>query len=77
MVKLIGVMLIVSSLLALAAGALIDMRYNSNAAITGNVISAIIEQPTVNLAFFDYIEAFAVSYSVFSFIMGVMFLFKM
>lgn len=77
MVKLIGVFLILSSLLALAAGAFIELKYDSNAAITGNVISNIIEQPAVGLSFPDYLEALAISYSAFSFIVGVMFLVKM
>lgn len=76
MVKLIGVLLVLSSLLAFAAGAFIDLKYGSNASITGNAISNIIEQPAVNLGLFDYVEAFSFSYSVFSFIMGVVFLFR-
>lgn len=74
MVKLIGILLIATSLLSLAAGSLVDWRYGSDFEITGNVISNIIEQPQVQLNFFDYFEAFAFSYSIFSFIMGFIFL---
>ena len=76
MVKLIGVLLILSSLLSLAAGAFIDWRYGSNEEITGNVIVNIATQPEINLGLLDYIEAIAFSYSIFSFIMGFVFLFR-
>lgn len=76
MVKLIGLLLIVSSLLSLVAGAYIDLIYGSNAQITGNVISNIISQPEVKLGFFDYLEGVIFSYSIISFIMGVVFLFR-
>lgn len=76
MVKIIGALLILSSLLALAAGAFIDWKYGSNAEITGNVISNLISQPQVSLNFFDYVGAFAFSYSIFSFIVGAVFLFR-
>ena len=74
MVKLIGVLLILSSVLALGAGTLIDLKFGSDPKITGNVISDIIKQPEVNLGFFDYVKAIAFSYSIFSFIMGCVFL---
>lgn len=74
MVKLIGALLIVTGLLSLAAGSFVDWKYGNNFEITGNVISNIIEQPQVPLNFFDYFEAFAFSYSIFSFIMGIIFL---
>ena len=76
MVKLIGVLLILSSLLSLMAGAFIDWRYGSNEEITGNVIVNIATQPEISLGFLDYIEAIAFSYSILSFIMGVVFLFR-
>lgn len=76
MVKLIGMLLVVSSLLALVAGAYIDIRNEGKAEITGNVISNIITQPEVSLSFLDYLEAFVFSYSIISFIMGFMFLFR-
>ena len=76
MVKMIGVLLILSSIVALALGAFIDWNYASDG-ITGNAISNIISQPEVSLGFFDYVEAFALSYSIASFIMGVIFLFRL
>lgn len=77
MVKLIGMLLIVTSLLSLAAGAFVDWKYGSSTQTTGNVISNITEQPEVSLDFFDYFEAVAFSYSIASFIMGIVFLFMM
>ena len=74
MVKLIGMLLIATSLLSLIVGAFIDFRYGSPAQVTGNVMLDIITQPKVNLGFFDYLEAIAFSYSIISLIMGVMFL---
>ena len=74
MVKLIGVFLIVTGLLSLAAGAFVDWKFGSTPEVTGNVISSIMQQPKVPLNFFDYFEAFAFSYSIFSLIMGIMFL---
>ncbi len=76
MVKLIGVLLIVSSLLALAVGVFIDLKYGTNTQITGNVITNIITQSEVNIGFLDYVEAIAFSYSIVSFIMGIVFLFR-
>ena len=76
MVKLIGLLLIISSLLSLVAGAYIDSKYGSNTKITGNVISNIITQPEVKLGFFDYLEGIIFSYSIISFIMGVVFLIR-
>jgi len=76
MVRMIGVLLIVSSLLSLIIGVYIDARYGSSPQITGNVISNILTQPKIELGFFDYIEAVAFSYSIVSFIMGIVFLFR-
>ena len=42
MAKLLGVLLPVSGLLSLVAGAFIDLKYGSATKITGNVISNII-----------------------------------
>lgn len=75
MVKFIGVLLILSSLLSLIAGTFIDFRYGSAIKISGNVVSNIITQPSVSMNFFDYFEAVAYSYSVIGFIMGFVFLF--
>lgn len=76
MVKLIGMLLIVSSLLSLVGGAFIDLKYSGTTPITGNVISNILTQPEVDLSFFDYLEAVAFSYSIVSLIMGFVFLFR-
>ena len=77
MVKLIGVLLIVSSLLSLIAGAYIDARFGSSQQVTGNVVSNILTQPKIELGFADYFEAVAVSYSIASLIMGFVFLFRL
>ena len=53
MVKLIGLLLIVSSLLSLIAGYYIDARYGNSQQITGNVVSNILTQPKIELGFFD------------------------
>ena len=76
MVKLIGVLLIVSSLLSLIGAAFIDLEFGSNTRVTGNVITNILTQPPVSIGFFDYIEAVAFSYSIVSFAMGLVFLFR-
>ena len=76
MVKLIGLLLILSSLLSLVAVAFIDWKYGNTAQITGNVISNIVTQPPIALNFFDYFEAIAFSYSIVSSIMGFVFLFR-
>lgn len=75
MVKLIGALLIMSSLLSLLAGSLIDLKYGSTAQITGSAISTILAQQPASMGFFDYAEAMAFSYSIASFIMGLIFLF--
>lgn len=76
MVKLIGLLLIVTSLLSLVAGAYIDLKYGSDVHITGSAISNILTQPEVSISFWDYAEATAFSYSIASLIMGLMFLFR-
>ncbi len=74
MVKIIGVILLLSSLLSLVAGSYIDLNYGRNTAITGNVISNILTQPLVELNAFDYMAGAAYSFSIISLIMGIMFL---
>ncbi|MBI2654065.1 hypothetical protein HYX02_04605 [Candidatus Woesearchaeota archaeon] len=74
MVKLIGMLLIVTSLLSLVAGAFIDFRYGSKESITGSAISNIIGQSPVALNLFDYIAGVAFSYSIVSLVMGIVFL---
>ena len=76
MVKLIGLLLIVSSLLSLTAGTFIDLKYGSTTKVTGNVISNIFTQPHVSVNFFDYLEGIVFSYSIVSLIIGVVFLFR-
>ncbi|MBI3027077.1 hypothetical protein HYY70_03100 [Candidatus Woesearchaeota archaeon] len=76
MVKMIGMLLIASSLLLMIATTFIDLNYRSNEHITGNVISTILEQPDVHAGFFDYAEGIALSYSIISLIMGIVFLFR-
>jgi len=79
MVKIIGVLLIISSLISLIAGAFIDIRYSGDSPtkITGSFISNVLTQSKVSIGFFDYLEAVVFSYSIISFIMGVVFLFRM
>lgn len=76
MAKLLGVLLIVSSLLSLVAGAFIDLKHGSATKITGNVISNIITQPSIPVNFFDYLAGIAFSYSIISLIIGLIFLFR-
>ena len=76
MVKMIGMLLIMSSLLLLIATAIIDLNHRNNAQITGNVISTILIQPPATMGFLDYAEAIAFSSSIISLIMGIIFLFR-
>ena len=76
MVKLLGVILIISSLFTLLIGSIIELNYGTNTQITGNVISNILEQPSIQLDFYNYLEAIIFSYSIISLIMGVLFLFR-
>ena len=77
MVKLIGLLLIVSGLISLIAGDFINSEYGSKSQISGNAISNILEQPNVELGFFDYAGGAVISYSIISSIMGTIFLFRM
>lgn len=74
MVKIIGVILVLSSLLSLVAGSYIDLNYGRSTIITGNTISNILTQPLIQLSAFDYIAGAAYSLSIISLIMGIMFL---
>lgn len=76
MVKLIGVLLIVSSLVSLIAGAFIDLNYGSTTQITGNVITDILTQKPIPTNFFDYLAGIVLSYSIASFLIGIVFLFR-
>jgi len=76
MVKIIGLLFILSSILALAAGAYIDFRYSGITEATGNVISNVLSQPNVPMNTYDYLAGFTFSYSIASFIIGFIFLFR-
>ena len=77
MVKLIGLAMIASSILALLAGAYIDYNYASASQVTGNIIVNVLTQPNVPMNSYDYLAGFVFSYSIISFIIGFVFLFKM
>lgn len=75
MVKLIGIVLIVTSIMSLMAGAFIDYRHEVSAGITGSAISNT-EQLKASSSMIKYLEATFLSYSILSLIMGLMFLFR-
>ena len=74
MVKIIGVLLIVSSLIGLLAGAYIDINYGSHSQVTGNAVLNILTQPAIPMWSYDYMAGIALAYSITSFIMGILFL---
>lgn len=76
MIKSLGIVLVLSSIISLIAAGMMDSRNVSDAQITGNVISDIIMQPSVKMSAFNYLEGAAFSYSIVSLIMGVVFLFR-
>lgn len=76
MVKLIGVLLIAISMLSFIGGALIDLKHGASSQITGNVALNILTQAPVSADFFSYLAAFALSFSIISLIMGIVFLFR-
>jgi len=76
MTKLLGLLLIASSIISLIAGTVIGLKLGSPNQISGNVISNVINQPKVEMGVFDYVEAVVFSYSIISMIMGIMFLFR-
>lgn len=76
MTKLLGIVLIISSIVALIGGTLVGGAYGSDPKLTGNLIANIIEQPSVNMGFFDYVQAVSLSYSIMSLIMGIVFLIR-
>ena len=75
MVKLIGLVLIVTSLLSLMVGIFIDYQHGVSADITGNAISST-EHLKDGAAMSEYLEATILSYSILSLIMGLMFLLR-
>lgn len=76
MVKLIGVLLVVISLLSFIWGAWIDLKYGASSQITGNAVLNILTQAQVSADLFSYLAAFAFSFSIISLIMGIVFLFR-
>ena len=74
MVKIIGVLLIASSLISLLAGAYIDINYGSHSQVTGNAVLNILTQPAIPMWSYDYIAGIVIAYSIASFIMGIVFL---
>ena len=70
MTKSIGILLVISSIAALLAGAFIEMNYGAAAEITGRAIAP------ANTGNFGYLEAAIFSYSIISLIMGIVFLFR-
>lgn len=76
MVKLLGILLVISSLLSLIGGVIIDEKFSRSPHLTGNVVSSVITQYPAPMEYPDYAEAVTFSYSIVSFIMGVVFLFR-
>lgn len=70
MTKSIGILLFISSIAALFAGAFIEMNYGATAEVTGRVVAS------SNTGNFGYLEAAVFSYSIISLIMGVVFLLR-
>ena len=76
MVKIIGIILIASSILALIFGAIVDINYGSHSQISGNVVNNIIAQPSIPMWSYDYVSGLAMAYSIISLIAGIIFLFR-
>ena len=76
MTKMLGIVLVISSVLALALGTLMNESYSNDSQITGNLITNIIEQPSVSMGFFGYAQAISFSYSIMSLVMGLVFLLR-
>ena len=70
MAKIIGILLIVSSIISLILGGMIDSGYGTKPQLSGNVVADILAQKPIAAGFFDYFEATLVSYSITSFIIG-------
>lgn len=75
MVKLLGLVLIATSLLTFFVAAFIDAKYVSAPPITGNLISNMAGQPIASATPAYYAEAIVFSYSILSLIMGMVFIF--
>ena len=74
MVKLIGMLLIATSLLSLIIGISVSYKYSATPSVTGNVVSD--TKNTKTGTTFEYLEAIILSFSILSLIMGIMFLFR-
>ncbi len=69
MTKYIGIFLVLSGIISLIAGAVVEMNYGATAEITGR--AAVPAAGNVG-----YAESALLSYSIISFIMGAVFLFR-
>lgn len=76
MTKLLGITLILSSVIALLAGAIVSQVDSEKPQMTGNLLYNIAEQPSVSMGFFDYLQAVVFSYSIISLIMGIIFIIR-
>ena len=75
MVKLIGLIMIASGILAFFAWVYIDYDA-STSPTTGNIIMDVLAQPDIPMTAHDYLAGLVFSYSIASFIIGSVFLFK-
>ncbi|MBI2655831.1 hypothetical protein HYX06_05425 [Candidatus Woesearchaeota archaeon] len=71
MTKYIGILLVISGIIALFTGAFIDFNYGAAAEITGRAVYD--GEPA---GAFGYLEAAIISYSIISLLMGLIFLFR-
>ena len=76
MTKMLGIALVISSVLALVLGTIMNESYGNGPQITGNLIANLMEQPSVSMGFFGYMQAISFSYSIMSLIMGIVFLLR-
>ena len=71
MTKSIGILLVISGIIALFTGAFIDFNYGAAAEITGRAVA-----DNAAAGAFSYLEAIILSYSIISLFMGLIFLFS-
>ena len=71
MTKSIGILLVMSGIIALFAGAFVDFNYGAAAEITGRAVA---DNEAVGA--FGYLEAIILSYSIISLLMGLIFLLR-
>lgn len=71
MAKYIGILLVMSGIIALFTGAFIDFNYGATDEITGRVVANNTVAGT-----FGYLEAVILSYCIISLFMGLIFLFR-